>query len=73
MLKILREYIENDYRITEYTRDGEKVSHRVETPIPQEAVEEIEREQTSTISVAEVQLQTLLNTEYLVTMTQINK
>lgn len=29
MLRLLRDYIEDDKRIIEYTRDGETVSHRI--------------------------------------------
>lgn len=39
MLEVLREYVENDMQITEYTRDGETVSHRVEVPVQSEIPE----------------------------------
>ncbi|MGC4378241.1 hypothetical protein WD019_15135 [Fictibacillus sp. Mic-4] len=32
MLKILKQYSEGEYLITEYTRDGQTVSHVVKTP-----------------------------------------
>lgn len=45
-MNVLRQYIENGMQITEYTKDGVTVSHRVETPIintptpPQPTLEE---------------------------------
>lgn len=50
MLKILREYVEGDEQVTEYTRDGVTVSHTVRMPVqedkpepePQEPIETIE-------------------------------
>lgn len=36
MIYLLREYTEDNIKIAEYTKDGETVSHRVETPITSE-------------------------------------
>ncbi len=33
MLEILKQYIEGDMQITEYTRDGINISHRIEQPV----------------------------------------
>lgn len=38
-MKILREYIEGDYQITEYSRDGMNVSHKVTVPVQSEIPE----------------------------------
>lgn len=40
MIEILREFVENDMRVIEYTRDGVCVSHRVEVPVQNETVGE---------------------------------
>jgi hypothetical protein len=32
MLQVLREYLEGEFQVTEYTRDGETVSHTVKVP-----------------------------------------
>lgn len=39
MLKILKEYVENNTRVVEYTKDGETISHIVKTPIQVELPE----------------------------------
>ena len=39
MIQVLREYIEGDMQITEYTRDGVTVSHTVRTPVQTEQPE----------------------------------
>lgn len=54
MLEILREYIEGDYRIIEYTKDGTNISHIVKTeitepggeilPVPPNPIEELQTE-----------------------------
>lgn len=36
MLKVLKEYIKDDMQVTEYTKNGETVSHVVEVPIQSE-------------------------------------
>lgn len=36
MIKVLREYTENNLRILEYTKDGTTISSVVKTPIPVE-------------------------------------
>lgn len=45
MLQILREYVQDGYTITEYTRDGETISHTVKTAIPPE-IEPVEEQPT---------------------------
>lgn len=40
MLEVLRDYIEGDKQVTEYTRDGKTVSHRVEVPVMSEIPED---------------------------------
>lgn len=43
MVKVLKKTEENGFLVTEYTKDGETVSHTVKTPIPQETgLEDIE-------------------------------
>lgn len=42
MLKLLREYIEDNKRIIEYTKDGETVSHRIIEDINQGSDEDFE-------------------------------
>lgn len=70
---ILREYEENGFKITEYTRDGETVSARVEEKILSEdemlPVEPVEIKPQPTLE--EMQAQTLLNTEVLIAMKNI--
>ncbi|WP_240371679.1 hypothetical protein [Anoxybacteroides rupiense] len=41
MLQILKEYIDRDMLVREYTKDGENVSHIVKTPIQHETDGEI--------------------------------
>ena len=41
MIKVLRQYIENDTQVTEYSVDGKNVSHRVEVPVQSEAPTEV--------------------------------
>lgn len=36
MIEILRQYIEDNMQITEYTKDGQSVSHVVKVPIHEE-------------------------------------
>jgi hypothetical protein len=38
MINILKKYIENNMEITEYTQDGETISHVIKTSIPQEII-----------------------------------
>jgi hypothetical protein len=40
MLQILKEYVDGDMLVREYTKDGENVSHIVKTPIQNETVGE---------------------------------
>lgn len=32
-MELLREYLENEMQITEYTQDGETVSHKISVPV----------------------------------------
>jgi len=41
MLSILKQYIENDMQVIEYTKDGVNVSHVVKTPIQNETAGEL--------------------------------
>jgi hypothetical protein len=36
MIEILRQYIDGDYQVTEYTKDGQTVSHVVKIPLQTE-------------------------------------
>lgn len=72
-MAILREYEENGFKITEYTSDGETVSARVEEKIltdieifPSEPVE-VQPKPT----LEEMQAETLLNTKYLVSRSEL--
>ncbi|MGE7922384.1 hypothetical protein ACQKND_04255 [Viridibacillus arvi] len=67
-VKLLREYEENGEKVTEYTRDGETVSHTVRKPIVTEPPAPIEPQPT----LEELQTKTLLNTEYLITMSELS-
>lgn len=67
MLQILRRYQENEQNLIEYTRDGETVSHIIRTPIYQPT----NIEETKLPSFEEMQMQTLLNTEYLVIISEL--
>lgn len=68
MISILNQYIENDILITEYTKDGKTVSHIVKTCVSENEEQPIESQPT----LEEIQAQILLNTEYLVVMSEIN-
>lgn len=59
MLKILNEYIEGNSKVIEYTKDGETVSHRVETAIPME-IETTEQPSMEEQILFETKYQTLL-------------
>lgn len=67
MLQIFSQYTENDMQITEYTKDGTTISHTVRVAIQTESVEPVEPQPSS----EEIQTQTLLNTEYLVIMSEL--
>lgn len=36
MIDILKQYIEDNYQVTEYTKDGQTVSHVVKVPVQSE-------------------------------------
>lgn len=69
-MEILNQYVDNDYQVTEYTKDGTTVSHTVRTPIPVEPIEPIEPIEPQP-TLEELQAQTLLNTELLLIYTEI--
>ncbi|WP_042348233.1 hypothetical protein [Bacillus massiliigorillae] len=62
---ILNEYIEGNMNVIEYSRDGVTVSHVVKTTIQVDVP--IEPQPT----IEDLQMQTLLNTEYLVALAEI--
>ena len=68
-MEVLREYEQDGYKIIEYTKNGKDISHKTKTIIQNEVPEETQDTETP---IEEIQLQTLLNTEYLVNMTKIN-
>ena len=59
MLEILNQYIEDNMQVTEYTKDGETISHTVKTPILTE-IEAIEQPSTEEQILFETKYQTLL-------------
>ena len=59
-MEIINQYEKENYKITEYTKDGINVSHIIKTPIP---IETIDQEVETTIEeqiLAENQYQTAL-------------
>jgi len=70
-LQILREFEENGYKIIEYTNDGETVSARVEEKILTDDIPEVPVESKPQPTLEEMQAQTLLNTEYLISKTDL--
>lgn len=62
-MEILKQYIYDAYQVTEYTKDGETVSHVVKTPIPQE-IEPIE-------PVPTIEEQILFETQYQTAVLEI--
>lgn len=71
MLKVLNEYIEGEYKITEYTVDGETVSHKVSEMILDDLPEKEPIEVQPQPTLEEMQAKTLLNTEVLLAMKNI--
>lgn len=69
MLQILRTFTEDGYEITEYTRDGETVDTVTKAIISDELPEPTPIEPQPTVE--EMQAQTLLNTEYLVSRSEL--
>ena len=67
-MEVLRRYQENDDIITEYTKDGVIMSHRMVQPI-QEAIEFTPNTEPTQ---EEIQAQILLNTEYLAILSEIS-
>ncbi|MET4562754.1 hypothetical protein ABIA69_003945 [Lysinibacillus parviboronicapiens] len=70
---VLREYEENGFKITEYTSDGETVSGRIEEKILTDddifPSEPVEYKPQPTLE--EMQAETLLNTKYLVSRSEL--
>lgn len=67
---ILRQYEENGYLVTEYTRDGKSISS-VEKVLKYHGNVTEPEQPTSEISVEEMQARILLNTEYLVSRAEL--
>lgn len=67
MLQILKQYVSEDglNNVIEYTKDGKSVCARIETLISQQT------EITAQPALEEMQAQTVLNTEYLVVMSEL--
>ena len=64
MLTILRKYTEDNFIVTEYTKDGETVSHIVKTPIPTEI--------EPTVPQASIEEQILAETQYQTALLEMN-
>lgn len=62
---VFREYIEDGYQVTEYTRDGETVSHKVTVPVQSEPIESIVPEPT-------IEEQILAETNYQTALLEMN-
>ncbi|TQR26967.1 hypothetical protein C7Y47_23905 [Lysinibacillus sphaericus] len=71
MFVVLKEYIEGEYKITEYTVDGETVSHKVSERLLDDLPEQEPVEVQPKPTLEEMQAQTLLNTEVLIAMKNI--
>lgn len=69
MSYILREYDEDGFHVIEYTSDGETASAITRTFIIENVPEPTPIEPTPTLE--EMQAQTLLNTEYLVSRSEL--
>lgn len=69
MLQVLRVYTEDGYTITEYTRDRETVATVTRTCISEELPEPPPIESQPTLE--EMQAETLLNTKYLVSRSEL--
>lgn len=70
-MEILKEYELDGYKIIEYTKDGETIHYSTKEIICEDGGSEGPVEQ-SLLTNEEIQSQILLNTEYLVTITQLN-
>ncbi|HBJ00042.1 hypothetical protein [Lysinibacillus sp. UBA5990] len=69
MSHILREYDDDGYHVIEYTSDGKKASAITKTLIVDDVPEPLPIEPAPTVE--EMQAQTLINTEYLITMNEM--
>ncbi|MGE7932110.1 hypothetical protein [Viridibacillus arvi] len=73
MLEIVKEYEDDGYIVKELSFDGgETISHviREKKPVEREPEPPVQDEQQPTLE--EMQAQTLINTEYLVTMSELS-
>lgn len=71
-MKVLREYEENGYKITEFSSDGETVSHTMQVALGEGVVTEDPFAEEEEVSLIDIQTQILLNTEYLVALSELN-
>jgi len=69
MITVLNKYQEGDSIITEYTTDGKTVSHSIKSIISKNTEDPNEQEYQH--DPEEIQTQTYLNTEYLVSMSEL--
>ena len=74
---ILNKSEQDDYQITEYTKDGTTVSHTVRVPIQTEPIEPVEVEPQPSIEerLKQIELsaaQTLMQVDYLAFMNEIS-
>lgn len=68
MLIVKNEYAEGDFKTTEYTKDGINVCHVVKSVISSD----VQPSENPMPTTEEMQMQTLLNTEYLVVISEIS-
>lgn len=68
MKMVLKSEIQGSKKITHYSEDGVNISHCIEEYIP----EGVEDDTSESFSLEDMQMQTLLNTEYLVSISQLN-
>lgn len=72
MIQILKQYIEGDNQVTEYTRDGETVSHTVKQPVVTEPQEPVVPQETLEQKVDRIEIQrqddTLMQLDVLATI-----
>ena len=65
MLQILNKYEQDNYQITEYTKDGTTVSHTVKMPIQTEPMEPVEPQPS-------IEEQILVETQYQTVLLEMN-
>lgn len=69
MIQVLREYLDGDIQVTEYTQDGVNASHTVRVPIASTIEPQEPQEQQPTLE--ELQAQVLMNTEMLLIYSEL--